>query len=192
MLPRIHIIEDGCGNPYMLRYTLAELLGREVKLHIMLRSDDDREMHDHPWGFWSLVLSGGYDEEVPANQINPTELPCTTSISRDTWQIARAPGQLDYRAPEWRHRVILRPMSRGEAMFYQPWPVGILRWLGRFGYFRRLPDWEKAIRAIDSQYLNNLRISCTLVVTTKRVRTWGFWREGKFIPHDQFTSSVDC
>lgn len=154
---RIHIIDDGCGEPYMVRFTLAEIFGRELKLHIMLRSDNDREMHDHPWGFWSLVLSGGYDEEVPANQINPTELPCTTSISRDTWPIAREPGALNYRPPEWRHKVVLRPSTLTEAMHYAPWPVKILRWLDGFQSMRRIIHWHEALLCIQNQHVNRVR-----------------------------------
>lgn len=31
-------------------------------LHILGRPDEDREFHDHPWGFTTLVLWGGYTE----------------------------------------------------------------------------------------------------------------------------------
>lgn len=33
-----------------------------IYLHVMGRPDDDRELHDHPWGFRTIVLWGGYDE----------------------------------------------------------------------------------------------------------------------------------
>jgi len=31
-------------------------------LHALMRSDNDRHCHDHPWAFWTLCLWGGYDE----------------------------------------------------------------------------------------------------------------------------------
>jgi hypothetical protein len=38
-----------------------------VKLHHILRSDDDRDLHDHPWSFLSIVLKGGYWEHTPTD-----------------------------------------------------------------------------------------------------------------------------
>lgn len=34
-----------------------------VFLHVIHRSDDDRDGHDHPWDFTSVILSGGYWDE---------------------------------------------------------------------------------------------------------------------------------
>lgn len=33
-----------------------------IRLHVFIRPDGDRHLHDHPWWFLSLVLWGGYDE----------------------------------------------------------------------------------------------------------------------------------
>lgn len=35
-----------------------------VYYHIVLRSDDDRALHDHPWWSFSIVLDGGYFEHT--------------------------------------------------------------------------------------------------------------------------------
>lgn len=35
-----------------------------VYLHEILRSDDDRALHDHPWENTSIVLAGGYIEHT--------------------------------------------------------------------------------------------------------------------------------
>lgn len=37
-----------------------------IYLHNILRSDDDRALHDHPWWNLSVVLKGGYFEHMPA------------------------------------------------------------------------------------------------------------------------------
>jgi hypothetical protein len=61
---------------YMLRWILKlpftiRLPGgwrfSEIRLHKILRSDKDRHSHDHPFDFWSLLLTGGYDEVLPSS-----------------------------------------------------------------------------------------------------------------------------
>lgn len=49
---------------YMERWILQTPWGT-LRLHHILRSDDDRQLHDHPWAFWSLLLTGGYREFLP-------------------------------------------------------------------------------------------------------------------------------
>lgn len=41
---------------------------RAVYLHVMYRPDRDRCHHDHPWPFTTLVLWGGYHEEITHTQ----------------------------------------------------------------------------------------------------------------------------
>lgn len=36
-----------------------------IRLHHILRSDNDRHFHDHPWNFVSIILRGGYTEVRP-------------------------------------------------------------------------------------------------------------------------------
>ncbi len=50
------------GQPYLIRWRLIETPWFGVFLHHILRSDRDRATHDHPWGFVSVILSGGYTE----------------------------------------------------------------------------------------------------------------------------------
>jgi hypothetical protein len=64
-----------CGNLY---------------LHIFHRSDEDRELHDHPWTFISLMLWNGYYEVTPKGRS------------------LKLPGAILYRPATWRHRVELR------------------------------------------------------------------------------------
>jgi hypothetical protein len=60
-----------------------------VYLHNMLRSDADKELHDHPWWFISIILWGGYWEE--------------TERGREFLR----PGRIIFRPAAWRHRVHL-------------------------------------------------------------------------------------
>jgi hypothetical protein len=50
---------------YLRRWRLIETPWFSVKLHHILRPDADRALHDHPWSFVSVILRGGYTEQVP-------------------------------------------------------------------------------------------------------------------------------
>lgn len=53
------------GNIYMKRFILLLPWGATIRLHGIMRSDDDRHLHDHPFDFVSLLLTGGYFETAP-------------------------------------------------------------------------------------------------------------------------------
>jgi hypothetical protein len=48
----------------MHRTTLLRVpvLDWKLYLHQFVRGDEDRELHDHPWHFWSWVIAGEYVE----------------------------------------------------------------------------------------------------------------------------------
>lgn len=48
---------------YMHRWIFQHPWGT-VRVHHILRSDNDRHPHDHPWNFVSLILSGSYKERL--------------------------------------------------------------------------------------------------------------------------------
>lgn len=49
--------------PYLLRWwVIPRNRFFNIYLHQILRSDDDRALHDHPWWNVSLILKGGYYE----------------------------------------------------------------------------------------------------------------------------------
>lgn len=51
------------GELYLRRWFLTpRFLPVRLFLHCILREDEDRFLHDHPWNFHTLVLAGGYDE----------------------------------------------------------------------------------------------------------------------------------
>ncbi len=67
-------------QPYLTRYYVFPFWGRKndksndddtrtfpyaIYLHRIFQSDTDRHLHDHPWSFISIILEGGYTEEVP-------------------------------------------------------------------------------------------------------------------------------
>ena len=54
------------ARPYLRRWFVVPRNAlQNVYLHEILRSDDDRALHDHPWDSRSWVLDGGYLEHTP-------------------------------------------------------------------------------------------------------------------------------
>jgi len=65
-----HDIVNAAGEPYMERW-LARTPRGYYRLHHILRSDDDRALHDHPFDFTSVILVGAYVEHVPRDPRDP-------------------------------------------------------------------------------------------------------------------------
>jgi hypothetical protein len=54
------------ANPYLVRWWLRRDREHGCEyLHQILRDDDDRALHDHPWPSTSIVLSGVLREIMP-------------------------------------------------------------------------------------------------------------------------------
>lgn len=52
-------------DPYLLRwFVIPRNEFSNVYLHKILRSDDDRALHDHPWASRSFIIEGGYFEHL--------------------------------------------------------------------------------------------------------------------------------
>lgn len=58
-------ITNRAGDVFMRRHKLLRTPFGNLYLHEILRSDEDRCLHDHPWRFVTLILSGGYREVLP-------------------------------------------------------------------------------------------------------------------------------
>lgn len=66
---------------YMKRWILRLPFGYSIRLHLILRSDADRHLHDHPFDFTSLLLMGDYTEITPCEKCggedrNAAQCPC--------------------------------------------------------------------------------------------------------------------
>ena len=61
------------GDPYLDRLRLVQTPLFAVFLHHIHKEDGDRDCHDHPWWFASLVLTGGYREIVCPDKTNPSD-----------------------------------------------------------------------------------------------------------------------
>lgn len=99
------------AQPYLNRWWL---LPRNpvlnVYLHQILRSDDDRALHDHPWWSLSLCLRGNMQEVTPRRQGQHSRWDYDRS-QIDTLNITA--GQWRLRSPSMRHRLALT--SQGEC-----------------------------------------------------------------------------
>lgn len=66
------VVIGGHDDPYLLRwFVIPRNPVFNVYLHLFLRSDDDRALHDHPWANCSVLLEGAYTEHtIGAGGIN--------------------------------------------------------------------------------------------------------------------------
>lgn len=51
------------GIVHFRRYRLLSTPWFNLYLHQILKSDEDRHFHDHPWSFRSYILRGSYEEQ---------------------------------------------------------------------------------------------------------------------------------
>lgn len=78
LIDRKRIIMDREVNePYIIRYYLFlrdrdETFPFNLFLHNIVRSDND-ELHDHPWGYFTLILCGGYFEHLKLKDAETNE-----------------------------------------------------------------------------------------------------------------------
>lgn len=88
-----------------------------ARVHHILRSDDGRDFHDHPWPYLTIILAGGYWE------VRPVLVDNVVSYTRRRWH---GPGSvLLRRANSW-HRLELPKGTTAWTLFatgpkVQPW-----------------------------------------------------------------------
>lgn len=100
------------GSLYMRRWRLLHTRWFGVRIHHIVRSDNDRELHDHPFTFVSLVLRGGYYEH--------------TVDGRRVWY---GPGSLIVRSADALHRLEMEkvPAAYGDGYGVQH-PLELPAW----------------------------------------------------------------
>jgi hypothetical protein len=120
----INALNDGGEDtgPYLVRWAINTRFGG-VKLHHFLRSDEDRDLHDHPWSFLSIILWGGYWEHVAGPTVPDPDHCCSLCVEhspapgrhcalnegrRTTIRTWYGPGSILWRPAPSVHRVELR------------------------------------------------------------------------------------
>jgi quercetin dioxygenase-like cupin family protein len=111
----------GTDRPYMLRwYILPRNEVFNVYYHRILRDDDDRALHDHPWPSFSIMTQGTMREILPGGES----------------RLIRA-GDCVYRGPDFAHRLVLINGNPAETIFItgpkvRDWgfhcPKGFVHW----------------------------------------------------------------
>ena len=96
------VIENAVRDPFMTRYKVFRCRWFKIFLHHFYRSDEDPELHDHPWNFISLILWSGYHEVLPSG------------VRR------RRPGHLVHHRAEDAHRVVLSRPSWSIVITWGP------------------------------------------------------------------------
>lgn len=89
MLPRWKHIEDvdRPDDVYLSRLMLVRTHWLGLYVHVIRRPDWATCQHDHPWAFATLILRGGYEEEIGGKAF------------------VRRPGYFGYRPRSFEHRI---------------------------------------------------------------------------------------
>lgn len=83
-----HIVDlDNPAEVYLSRLMLIKTRLFGLYVHVIRRADYARCEHDHPWSFVTIILRGGYEEEVGGTTF------------------CRRPGYIGYRPRRFEHRI---------------------------------------------------------------------------------------
>ena len=95
---------------YMERFWIVPYgrLGIAARVHHILRSDDDRAFHDHPWPYLTIILKGGYVEVTPI---------FCDGIYQGERRIWRGAGSVLFRSARSWHRLEVPPMVDTWTLF---------------------------------------------------------------------------
>ena len=97
------IYDKARDDEYLERYYLflkdRETCKFNIFLHKFIKGDQD-DIHDHPWGFFHIILSGGYWEYITVNDNHET-------LDQGVKKVWRSPGHYNYAGPNYKHRIVL-------------------------------------------------------------------------------------
>ena len=81
-------------NPYLRRWwIIPRNEGCNVYLHEILRSDDDRALHDHPWANTSMLLAGRYVEHIGVGSTLREAGSIVSRLASDSHRLEILPGE---------------------------------------------------------------------------------------------------
>lgn len=118
-----YIITGGPNDdtPYLIRDILFKSKYGCIYIHRFMRSDAD-DPHDHPWNFYTYVMSGNYaevfyDKSKPIDNGNEFESLWTKVVNK------RASGSLAYRRATDIHQVVVDKPRNLDEMEYAPFTI---------------------------------------------------------------------
>tara|TARA_Y100000768_G_C23950045_1_gene669659 strand:- start:660 stop:1382 length:723 start_codon:yes stop_codon:yes gene_type:complete len=140
-------------EPYLIRYYLLftnrEKFPFNVFIHKFMKGDDDEDPHDHPWGFFHIILSGGYWEEVPVN--NTTDI--NKRFDNGFCKIWRRAGYWNIVNSDYTHRIDLKENNT------KPWTLFIpLNKNNIWGFWVKKDNWCKINSEIYLEKKNTFKI----------------------------------
>lgn len=144
------------GSLYMGRWWLLRpVLGGafSVRVHRIATPDYDRDMHDHPWAFVSIVLRGGYTERRPW-VIEPDFI----DGEERAYDLIRRPSSIALRRPTDRHRIVDVLPDTWSLVFIGPkrhwWgfhtPAGKIHWKTYESVHNNAPTTEAITTAVQT------------------------------------------
>lgn len=132
---------------------------RKLLVHRFLPNADDRSEHDHPAGFLTIVLAGGYDDRVPYPRCD------------GLMHIAGAPGRRKSRP--WGATGPCPTCNNAGDVIGDRMRAGMVRY--------RPATYRHRTRVLPAG-------AWTLVLMRRKSRPWGFWNAGRWWPwreHEQ-------
>lgn len=91
------------GKLYMRRWLFGPAWAPGLRIHNIVKSDASFELHDHPFDFVSLILTGGYCE------IRGEGAPGVLTASTPRRKVQHPPLSVVVRKAEDFHRILLNP-----------------------------------------------------------------------------------
>lgn len=164
ILPFQSILNED-GSLYLRRFYLYRgKIRPHVYIHHICTSDDDRALHDHPWGFKSFMMWGRYDEIRPDYQLSPSEV-------REACYEAAKRNELCLFYDEV-HGLVVHRRFTAPTFLRREDPTDFHRLV--------LPKRK------NGQY----KTVWTLVFTSERVREWGFMLKSGWVKWNEFRQTM--
>ena len=138
-LGRKRVIMDRVNDePYLERYYIflkdrSDTFPFNVFIHKFLKSDPD-DLHDHPWGYFTFIISGGYWEYMYGDYYNKE-----SKTERQIIKVWRGPGFYQSVPASHTHRVELDPEASDCWTLFIP-RMRVKKW----GFFKDNKKWIEA------------------------------------------------
>lgn len=117
------------GQPYLVRLRIVQTPWFGVYLHDIYEPDADRDPHDHPWSFVSIVLRGSYTERLhTAPRVDLTQWRTNTWRRFSAHRMGRDTAHRITQAAPGLKTLVLVGRRRGDwGFFTEPWG-GWVQW----------------------------------------------------------------
>ena len=111
-LRRRVIHETSYKQEYLIKYSLflkdRNYFPFNIFIQKYMKGDECEHMYDQPWGFFHIILSGGYWEEVPHDQ---------NDLNKGIQKIWREPGYWNCVSADYKHRLKLKDNIKPWCIF---------------------------------------------------------------------------